>query len=49
MAEDLLEACLAAPKFGLNAKALILQAAMQDDDEVDDEGAPAAKRPRPGA
>lgn len=37
--DDLAEACSRAPKFGLNAKALILQAALAEDDE------PPAKRP----
>lgn len=37
--DDLAEACSRAPKFGLNAKALILQAALAQDDE------PPAQRP----
>ncbi|PRW33151.1 methyltransferase TARBP1 [Chlorella sorokiniana] len=41
--DDLADACSRAPKFGLNAKALILQAALAEDDE------PAAPRPDPAA
>lgn len=37
--DDLAEACSRAPKFGMNAKALILQAALAADDE------PAPQRP----
>lgn len=48
--DDLLQACLAAPKHGLNAKTLILQAALAagvDSDEDGSRGSP-AKRQRTG-
>jgi hypothetical protein len=47
--DDLLQAVQSAPRFGLNAKALILQIAQAGEDDGDAEAAQSNKRQRRGA